>query len=95
MLGKLHEFFKHHHLTFDQEAGQEDFRLTVNRLFSRNGLAYEMLTSGRIVRVLPPIFGDELRRTTFNTGERTLDILLEECKVKFSDRDPLVRREAP
>lgn len=94
VLGKLHEFFNHHHLTFDQEAGQEDFRLTVNRLFSRNGLAYEMLTSGRIVRVLPPVLGDELRRTIFNTGEHTLDILLEECKVKFSDRDPLVRREA-
>lgn len=92
--GKYHDFFSHHHLTFDQEAGKEEFRATINRLFSRNGLAFEMLTSGRIVRVLPPVLGDDLRRTTFNSGDRTLDVLLEECRVKFSDRSPLVRREA-
>ena len=92
--GKYHDFFSHHHLTFDQEAGKEEFRATINRLFSRNGLAFEMLTSGRIVRVLPPVLGDDLRRTTFNSGDRTLDVLLEECRVKFSDRNPLVRREA-
>ena len=92
--GKYHEYFSHHHLTFDQEAGQEDFRATINRLFSRNGLAFEMLTSGRIVRVLPPVLAEELRRTTFNSGDRTLDVLLEECRLKFSDRNPLVRREA-
>lgn len=28
--GKYHDFFSHHHLTFDQEAGQEEFRSTVN-----------------------------------------------------------------
>lgn len=94
VLGKYHDYFSHHHLTFDQEAGKEEFRATINRLFSRNGLAFEMLTSGRIVRVLPPVLGDELRRTTFNSGDRTLDVLLEECRVKFSDRKPLVRREA-
>lgn len=92
--GKYHVYFSHHHLTFDQEAGQEDFRATINRLFSRNGLAFEMLTSGRIVRVLPPVLAEELRRTTFNSGDRTLDVLLEECRLKFSDRNPLVRREA-
>lgn len=92
--GKYHDFFSHHHLTFDQEVGKEEFRATINRLFSRNGLAFEMLTSGRIVRVLPPVLGDDLRRTTFNSGDRTLDVLLEECRVKFSDRNPLVRREA-
>lgn len=40
----------------------------INRLFARNGLAYEMLSSGRIVRILPSVIGDELRRTTFNSG---------------------------
>ena len=32
ILGKHHDSFSHHHLTFDQEAGREEFRATVNRL---------------------------------------------------------------
>ncbi len=92
--GKYHDFFSHHHLTFDQEAGQEDFRATVNRIFSRNGVAFEMLPNGRIERLLPPVLGEELKRTLCNTGDRTLDNMLDECRAKFSDRNPLVRREA-
>jgi hypothetical protein len=92
--GKYHEYFSHHHLSFDQPGGQDDFRASVNRMFARNGVAYEMISTGRIVRVLPPVLGEELRRTAFNSGDRTLDNMLEECRVKFSDRSPLVRREA-
>lgn len=92
--GKHHDYFNHHHLTFDQAAGQEEFRKTVNRIFARNGVAFEMLSTGRIVRVLPPVLGDELKRTTFRSGDRTLDNMLEECRTKFSDRNPLIRREA-
>jgi hypothetical protein len=92
--GKHHDFFNHHHFTFDQPPGQEEFRATVNRIFSRNGVAFEMLSTGRIVRVLPPVLGEELKRTIFRTGDRTLDNMLDECRIKFSDRNPLVRREA-
>lgn len=92
--GKHHDFFSHHHLTFDQQSGQEEFRATVNRVFSRNGLAFEMLSTGRIVRVLPPVLGEDLKRTLFRTGDRTLDNMLEECRAKFSERNPLLRREA-
>ena len=92
--GKYHDFFSHHHLTFDQKAGQEEFRATVNRIFSRNSVAFEMLSAGRIMRVLPPVLGEDLKRTLFNTGDRTLDNMLEECRTKFSDSNPLVRREA-
>lgn len=92
--GKYHEFFSHHHLTFDEYAGRDEFRALVNRLFARNGLAFEMLISGRIVRVLPLVIGEDLQRTALNSGDRTLDLLLEECRTKFTDRNPLVRREA-
>jgi hypothetical protein len=92
--GKYHDFFSHHHLSFDQETGQDEFRASINRFFARNGLAYEMLSSGRIVRILPPVLGDELKRTVFSSGDRLLDNMLEECRVKFSDRNPLMRREA-
>lgn len=94
ILGKHHDFFNHHHLTFDQEAGQEEFRATANRIFARNGVAFEVLSTGRIVRVLPPVLGEDLKRTLFRTGDRTLDNMLEECRAKFSDRNPLIRREA-
>lgn len=92
--GKYHDFFSHHHLNFDQQAGRDELRATVNRIFSRNGVAFEMRSTGRIVRVLPLVLGDELRQTAFNTGDRMLDIMLDECRAKFSDRNPLVRREA-
>lgn len=92
--GKHHDYFSHHHLTFDQQTGQEEFRATINRVFSRNGVVFEMLSTGHIVRVLPPILGEDLKRTIFRTGDRTLDNMLDECRVKFSDRNPLVRREA-
>lgn len=92
--GEYHDFFSHHHLNFDQQAGQDEFRATVNRIFSRNGVAFEMLSTGRIVRVLPLVLGDKLRRTAFNIGGRTLNNMLDECRAKFSDHNPHVRREA-
>lgn len=91
--GKLHDYFNHHHLTFDQQSGQEEFRATVNRIFARNGVAFEMLSNGRIVHVLPPVLGDDLKRMVFRTGDRILDNMLEECRNKFTDRNPLLRRE--
>ncbi len=91
--GRLHDYFNHHHLTFDQQSGQEEFRATVNRIFARNGVAFEMLSNGRIVRVLPPVLGDDLKRMVFRTGDRILDNMLEESRAKFTDRNPLLRRE--
>ena len=71
---EYHKFLRHDHLTFDQEAGQEEFRETINRYFGRNGLAFQMQPTGRIVRLLPPVIDLALRRTVFNTGDRTLDV---------------------
>lgn len=81
-------------MAFDQETGQEEFRETTNRYFARNGLAFEMQPTGSIVRLLPPVIDLALRRATFNTGERTLNLLLEEARTKFSDPNPMIRREA-
>lgn len=94
IVGKHHDFFQHHHLTFDVEAGQVAFRANVNRILARNGMAYELGADGRIKRVLPAVLGEALTRTYFHTGDRTLDVMLEESRTKFSDPDPLVRREA-
>lgn len=94
VLGWHHDYARHHHLTFDQLAGQAAFRDDINRLFARNGVAYEMQPNGRIARVLPPVIGERLKRTYFHSGDRILDNFLDECRTKFSSRDPLVRREA-
>ena len=37
--GGYHDYFKHHHLSFDREEGQQEFRDRVNTIFSRNSLA--------------------------------------------------------
>lgn len=92
--GSYHDYFSHHHLSFDAAAGQAQFKEDVNRIFARNGLAYEMGTDGHIVRLLPAVLGDALRRTLFQSGDRIFDVMMEESRTKFSDPDPLVRREA-
>lgn len=94
IVGKHHDFFQHYHLTFDVDAGREAFCTDVNRIFARNGFAYELGTDGQVRRVLPAVIGEALTRTCFRTGDRTLDVMLEESRTKFSDPDPLVRREA-
>ncbi|WP_038214431.1 AbiJ-NTD4 domain-containing protein [Xenophilus azovorans] len=94
VVGRHHDYFQHHHLTFDIEAGRASFRADVNRILARNGLAYELGEDGQIRRVLPAVLGETLARTYFRTGERTLDVMLEESRTKFSDPDPLIRREA-
>lgn len=94
IVGKHHDFFQHHHLTFDVAGGRSAFRADVNRIFARNAMAYELAEDGQIKRVLPAVLGEALTRTYFRTGDRTLDVMLEESRTKFSDPDPLIRREA-
>jgi hypothetical protein len=89
-----HPFFKHYHLTFDQEAGQEDFRAQINLLFARNGLAYELKQSGEIVRLAPAVLQAELAVSAFHTGDGHLDALLSDAVAKFVSPDPKIRKEA-
>jgi hypothetical protein len=94
LVGWHHEFYRHHHLTFDIEAGRDEFREQVNTLFARNGLAYEMAADGRVHRLLPAVLGDAMRGPLRPTGDALLDVMLEEARTKFSHVDPLIRREA-
>lgn len=66
----------------------------VNRILGRNGLAYEITEGGEVRRVLSAVIGDLLVRAYFRTGDQLLDVMLEESRRKFSDPDPLIRREA-
>ncbi len=88
-----HKFFSHHHLEFDDDAGKSDFRDEVNRVFARNGVAFDLRSNGCIVRLAPAVLGHSLAATMFQTGDATLDNMLEECRKKFLDPDPKIRRE--
>ncbi|MEK6410576.1 MAG: hypothetical protein AABN34_26930 [Acidobacteriota bacterium] len=89
-----HPFFGHHHLRFDPAEGRQDFRDSIERIFARNELAYELRENGQIVRLAPPVLREALRSATFQTGDPHLDNLLEAARTKYLDPAPLIRRES-
>ena len=48
-----HQFFNHHHLTWDRDSGLASFVADINRLFARNGIAFELSSAGSVSRCLP------------------------------------------
>lgn len=90
--GRWH--WNHFHMSYDLEAGQQAFRDRVNRIFSRNGIAFEMQKDGSIVRLGHPILHEGLTAATFATGDDKLDELLDGARRKFLSPDSEIRREA-
>ena len=74
--------------------GQQEFRSVINRIFRRNGLAYELGTDGRIERVLTPVLQSALATTQSYSGDEGLDQMLERARQKFLDPDQGIRLEA-
>ena len=92
--GSYHSFFKHYHLTFDSEAGKREFRESINIIFQRNGIAFELKDSGIIERIFNPVLGEELQSTTFQTEDETLNRMLEESRTKILNPRADIRKEA-
>jgi len=92
--GGYHEFFRHHHLTFNEDSGREQFRSRVNSILARNGIAYQLRVDGSIERLAPPLLKDLLTNTVFRTKDSTLNQMLEDARRKFLNPDPVVRRES-
>jgi hypothetical protein len=92
--GDFHNFFRHYHLKFDPESGQTDFRIEINRILSRNGLAYELGSDGMIIRLSPDVLREGLTSAVFHTGDGELDSLLEAARTKFLDPDLTIRKES-
>ncbi len=90
----FHTYFNHSHLTFDREKGQAIFLNHMTHIFSRNGIAFKLQSDGTVVRLAPPVLGEELHRAFFNTGDATLDMLLDNARGRFLDPDPAIRRDA-
>ena len=83
----------HTHYSYNQEAGRTKFEGEVNRLFERNGLAFE-LKQGQVTRMAPTGLQEALAETVFHTGDKALNELLEDARHKFLNRDLKVRRES-
>ena len=91
--GAYHSYFSHSHHDYDQEAGRKQLEEEVNRLFERNGIAFQ-LQAGQVERLVPSILEEILLPTQFNTGDQILNELLSTAREKFLNRDLKVRREA-
>jgi hypothetical protein len=92
--GSYHDYWKHYHLSFNQEEGRASFREEINRIFSRNGIAFELGEDGQVRRLAPAVLGDALAKAIFRTGDAVLDELLETSRQKFLEPRPEVRQEA-
>lgn len=92
--GSFHDFFGHYHLGFDRAAGRAAFRQEIDQIFSRNGIAYELMENGHVDRIAPAILRESLTAAVFQTGEDILDELLERARAKFLSREPAVRKES-
>lgn len=89
-----HNFFGHEHLFFDVDTGQAELREDINTIFRRNSSVYELDYYGDIERIGTSIVTTTIKDTVFNTGDSTLDILLESARDKYLDRSPKIRVES-
>lgn len=92
--GSFHPFFEHYHLLFASEEGRIAFRQEVNRIFERNGIAFELRETGQVERIAPEVLREALADTVFRTGDPALDQLLERSRTRFLSRDPNTRKES-
>lgn len=91
--GGYHSYFSHYHHDYDQQVGRKQLEDEVNRLFERNGIAFQ-LHDGQVERLVPSVLQEILVPTAFNTGDQILNELLSTAREKFLNRDLRVRREA-
>jgi hypothetical protein len=84
---------QHTHYTYDKAGGQTRFEEDINRIFERNGLAFN-LVGGEVGRIAPAVFQEALAETVFKTGDAILDEMLESARQKFLNRSFTMRRES-
>jgi hypothetical protein len=88
-----HSYMSHSHYSYDRDAGRARFTQDVNRMFERNGMAFE-LKDGEVIRLAPAVLQEALAESTFHTGDSTLDGMLETARHKILNRSIDVRRES-
>jgi hypothetical protein len=88
-----HSYMSHSHYGYDRESGRAKFTQDVNRMFERNGMAFE-LKDGEVVRLAPAVLQGALAASTFRTGDSSLDEMLGTARQKILNRSIDVRRES-
>ncbi len=89
-----HKFYCHDHLKLDRDQGLCKFVEDINRLFSRNGLAYRLTDAGVIERTVSAPMAELLKQSGFSTGDRDLDGLLDTAVERFLLPKPEARQDA-
>ncbi|QLE29996.1 AbiJ-NTD4 domain-containing protein [Vibrio parahaemolyticus] len=91
---QYHSYYGHYHIaSFDSESAKDDFLEKINTIFSRNGLAYELLGDGQIIRVISSSLNSVIQQIQ-KTSEHALNDLLEHANRKICNPDVRVRYEA-
>ena len=91
--GGYHSFFRHHHLSFDEEAGKDSFLEKINTIFRRNGIAFVLEYDGAIKRIIPEQFKSFIS-THIRSGDSVLDNMIDDAQKKFLNPDTKIRKEA-
>jgi hypothetical protein len=93
-LGGWHDYHKHHHISWNRAEGLRQFMSDVNKLFARNGVAFELTGEGAARRLLPEPLQAVLQQAVFITGDDEADRLLESARRSIVAPDINQRREA-
>ncbi len=89
-----HGFYGHDHLAFDRVAGRAEFCTKINRIFSRNGVAYELNGVGSIERIGTELDEELVTGWVYDTSDSKLDQLLQSAVDKYRSARLEDRREA-
>jgi hypothetical protein len=89
-----HSYYRHHHLSWDRNAGLSRFLADVNLLFRRNAVAYELTATGEARRLLPQAIANTIGWALFHTGDTETDRLLEAARQRILSPKPDDRRDA-
>jgi hypothetical protein len=89
-----HDYFDHHHLTFNTEKGRSQFQDDVEEIFARNGVAFAVGDDFVVKRLGPPEARPLLSDFTPQTGDSRLDELLRTALTRFTARVESDREEA-
>jgi hypothetical protein len=69
-------------------------RAEIRRFCAETKISYDVAEDGAIIRLGPDPLGLIVSNSLFNTGDVTLDDLLEAARQKFRERDPKAHRES-
>ena len=92
--GDYHKYFQHNHLSFNQERGREEFVKSVNRIFQRNCIIFELTQEGVMQRLGSPGLHEELISAIFQVEDTETNTLLEEARRRYLSPDINERKEA-